>query len=157
MSGLEHVVIFELAFLPYESAKEKLLATLTRPMHYSGCFVDLRQFVRSGKFLFQKEVLIFLVVNLIHIFLFQCRWIENVSTPVASASLILMVQEWPFLCCRHGKYTFSVSFQEACCISRHGRFRSVQCPWRRNCTKSIWNSSIRACCLVGMKLSESLM
>ena len=51
MKGLEHVIIYELAFLPYQNTEEKKLATLTRPMHYSGVFIDLRGLVRSGKFL----------------------------------------------------------------------------------------------------------
>ena len=49
MKDLEHVIIYELIELPYQNAREQKLATLNRPLHYSGTFLDLKTFVRSGK------------------------------------------------------------------------------------------------------------
>ena len=52
MKHLEHVILYELVVLPYQNAKEQKLATLNRPLHYTGVFLDLKSFVRSGIFLF---------------------------------------------------------------------------------------------------------
>ena len=57
MKHLEHVILYELIVLPYQNAREQKLATLNRPLHYTGVFLDLKTFVRSGMFLLYRSLL----------------------------------------------------------------------------------------------------